>query len=241
MSEGRAHLYARPLTAKRQARADRQQTAGEFDRQQNEWGGRQLAADYCLHLRNAAAHSMLTETAHKPCAEGRGRRRSHDQDDAAEKRLGVPPHGHGDADAIGLFQRQPEEPANKPRPRPGDAGEQCQRDQARTGENPLRLFNMRSYRRKTRLFRLFLGPPVLVDFMRIARVYDIRFDYDIVRTAGQDEVFDIVAPNDNKLAPPIPRRPALPVSGTRSRRRNARRKINKRKSAATRKPIAVAA
>ena len=41
-------MYARPLTAERQTRADGQQTTGEFDRQQNEWGGRQLAADRSL-------------------------------------------------------------------------------------------------------------------------------------------------------------------------------------------------
>jgi hypothetical protein len=120
MSEGRAHLYARPLTAERQARADGQQTTGEFDRQQIEWGGRQLAADCCLDVRNGAAHSILTETAHKPCAEGRGRRCSYDQEATAEKRLSVPPHGHGGAETIGLFQRQPEEAAYKPRACPGD-------------------------------------------------------------------------------------------------------------------------
>src|ERR1700730_7832651 len=207
MSEGRAHLYARSLTAERQARADGQQTTGEFDRQKNEWGGRQLAADCRLDVRNAAAHSILTETAHQPCAEGRGRRCSYDQEATAEKRLGVPPHGHGGAETIGLFERQPEEPAYKPRACPGDAGEQCQREQARTGENLRREFNLRAHRRELLLFRLFLAQPVLVDFNRIATAGadDVRFDYEVVRTADHDEMFDMVAANDNKLAALIER------------------------------------
>ena len=133
--ESRAHLYARPLAAEREARTDRQQTANEFDRQQNQRGWRQLAVDDGLDVRNPAACGCLAEASHKPSAESRRRRRAHNQEAAADKRLAVPHDGQGNAETIGRFQRQPEKPAYKPSTRPGDAGEHGQREQAGSNEN----------------------------------------------------------------------------------------------------------
>src|ERR1700731_2416470 len=60
-----------------------------------------------------------------------------------------------------------ESPHRSPAPA-GDAGEQCQREQAWTGENLRREFNLRVHRRELLLFRPFLAQPLLVDFNRIA-------------------------------------------------------------------------
>jgi endonuclease III len=45
------------------------------------------------------------------------------------------------------------------------------------------------------------------NFNRIASVVadDVRFDYEVVPTADHDEMFDMVAANDNKLAALIER------------------------------------
>ena len=92
MREGCAHLYGRPLAAEREASAYPQQTADEFDRQENQRGRRQFAANDGLDVGNAAAGCMFHETAHEPHGEGCGRRRAHDHEYKAKKRLFVPPH-----------------------------------------------------------------------------------------------------------------------------------------------------
>ena len=112
MSDGRAHLDARPFAAEREACANCQQAADEFDRQQNERSGRQLAVDDGLDVRNPAANGMLAETAHEPRAEGRSHRRARDQEATTKERLAVPHDGQGNSKTIDRSQRPPEKPAD---------------------------------------------------------------------------------------------------------------------------------
>ena len=202
--QGRAHLDAWPLAAKREARADRQHAAEEFDRQQNQRRWRQLAVEHRLNVGNAAARRILAETPHEPSAE-RGRRgRRRDQEAAAEERLILPPYGQGKAEMIRFAERQPEQAAYKSGARPGDAGQHGQRNQAWTNENPRRRLNIRTEAPEPHLFRRFLARRVFLDFIEArAGARKICFDHKIVGTADLDEMFDTVAANDEKLPLPV--------------------------------------
>jgi hypothetical protein len=121
-----AHLHARPFSAKRQPRANRQQPAEEFDRYQIGRRRRQLLIQRRLDMRDAAPGSIGRKPPDQP---RRSRNRqpgpAGHQQEAAEPAV-VGERDHPVAEPIGFLERQPEGRTDQPR-RPA-------RDQRQKGE-----------------------------------------------------------------------------------------------------------
>ena len=201
-------MHARPLTPEGETRADRQQSADEFDGHQNERRGRELAIDDRLDVRNPAANRIplkrRTSQALKAAATAAPVIIS------SKPRSGWPCQrtGKENAKRSAVSRASPENPDDKLPPQPR---QYRQSRPAGTSLDQPKSSTPVEYRT---LSTQIAPSPWLWNPARPRQIHknrcrccnEGRFNHDISRAADHDEMFHIITANDNKLAPPVERK-----------------------------------
>ena len=117
-----------PFAAERQARAQREQAAGELHRQDDRAHRPRAAMDDRLDVLDAAARRLGGVATHEPARDERRGGRDEHRRDPARVRRPVRPREHGDAQPLGVFERDVERAADEPgESADGEAaGRECQ-------------------------------------------------------------------------------------------------------------------
>jgi hypothetical protein len=124
MSEARAHLDGGALAPERQARADGQDSAEEFHRDQEKRGRRKLPTQNGFDVRDAASRRVRRKAANQPSGE-RSRCGARNEDDQETHGFpAVSPSNQRIAKTVRLNEGEAESRSDKPCKRAGDERKQ---------------------------------------------------------------------------------------------------------------------
>ena len=139
MGEAGPHLDAGALSAERQTRTHREQSAQKFHRDQEKRGRWKFPSQDRLDVRNAAPMGLRRTAAHQSSRNGGRRGAAHDNTREAERRPAMSPRNESAAHTVRLREREPEDCADESRKRARNQSDQRKRQETALGGEGGRL------------------------------------------------------------------------------------------------------